>query len=1164
METDARGFKTTFELDRIGRVVAAVDPDGFRTTTAWDGVNKVGESDKRGNVTTHAYDAINRLRRTTDPAPFDQQKVEGTYDDAGNRVTERDRRGFIKVSQYDALGRLRSVVRSGVTLERHEYDGSGNRSLTRDAEDRITRFEYDPANRLSRRLEAPGTPVEAATTFKHDENGNVLEERDARAAALGAAYSVKRTYDRLNRLETETDGEGNETGMDYDPEGNRISLREPKGQVTAYDYDELGKLSKVTPPPPASGQPQPVTRHDYDEARNRIRQTDANGHVVELTYDKLNRLATLTQDPGGLGLLTRHDYDEDGREKLLTDAKGQKVTSLYDELGRLKSKSYAFAPGDPVRPWRHTTLVTYAYDENSNLRRTEDSVASGSDPPGSPLVTTRTWDTLDRLETETATLPEGGTRTVEHSYYGNGLRKTVKDPAGRVTLYTYDERNRLQTATTGSGSPEAATTRYTYLPDSLPLEVTYPNGVKATHAYDRADRLTRLTNLRGPATVSAYAYGYDKNGNRLSQVETNGGVSETTTYTYDGLDRLTTVTYPVDASFPGGRVVTYGYDSVGNRIRETEKTTGGAVLADKQGVFDNTNRLTALNDLVSPVNSTSFGWDANGNQTAKTVGTGPGAVTTEYRYDIRDKMVETVQGVSILGRFQYDCEGRRTKKIGEEGLRQYVYDQTSLLLEYDNAGNQVAEYDYGSDRLISLFRRDEPRRYFSLDGLRSVVNLTDDSGSVAASYHLDVWGNFRFPAELTTSKNRFAFTGYEWDPETGLFNAKARYFDPALGRFLSQDTFLGEIDEPPSLHRYFYGYANPLRYVDPTGHAAGDLWDPRSYDWKVFGQEFGTRLGETGANIATLGGYGGVKRAYNEGRITDTDVTSAGRAYAEGVFNAITLGAGERSVGAYAEGKSAGGIAVEGVKGAGETVVPINEFKALADPTKSGWEKAEAIATATTKFASLAAGGLAAKNALAQRAAARAAVASESAAGAEAALTPAEGALPPARPLPRVAGGSQAADVAQTAEQAALRQRVLANVEQSRLARESSNFEVLAAKDRQIAAAYNPDAWTMTKLSEGQLVYGGYPGQTPFYMDLAAVKASRLSRTRLFESLQVAPNPLKGYRPEVRAYRLKETVRVPTGLAAANPGFGFGGARQLFIDDFDKVLVPIRTFQLSK
>lgn len=63
---------------------------------------------------------------------------------------------------------------------------------------------------------------------------------------------------------------------------------------------------------------------------------------------------------------------------------------------------------------------------------------------------------------------------------------------------------------------------------------------------------------------------------------------------------------------------------------------------------------------------------------------------------------------------------------------------------------------------------------------------------------------------------RSAFTGYEWDPELGLFNAKARYFDPQIGRFTSQDSFLGEIDNAPSLHRYLY--ANPTTFVDPTGH----------------------------------------------------------------------------------------------------------------------------------------------------------------------------------------------------------------------------------------------------------------------------------------------------------------------------------------------------------
>lgn len=68
------------------------------------------------------------------------------------------------------------------------------------------------------------------------------------------------------------------------------------------------------------------------------------------------------------------------------------------------------------------------------------------------------------------------------------------------------------------------------------------------------------------------------------------------------------------------------------------------------------------------------------------------------------------------------------------------------------------------------------------------------------------------------ASERSVFTGYLWDKETNLFFAKARFYDPEVGRFISQDSYLGQVDTPPSLHRYFYGNANPTRYVDPTGH----------------------------------------------------------------------------------------------------------------------------------------------------------------------------------------------------------------------------------------------------------------------------------------------------------------------------------------------------------
>ncbi len=145
------------------------------------------------------------------------------------------------------------------------------------------------------------------------------------------------------------------------------------------------------------------------------------------------------------------------------------------------------------------------------------------------------------------------------------------------------------------------------------------------------------------------------------------------------------------------------------------------------------------------------------------------------------------------------------KKIGEEGLRQYVYDQTSLLAEYDEAGTAEGQVRL---RLRSPhLARPAPTkaaRYFSLDGLRSVVNLTDDSGSAVASYHLDAWGNFRFPTELTPAPTASPSPATSSTPRPASTTQRPATSIPSSGDSSPRTRFLGQIDEPPSLHRYLY------------------------------------------------------------------------------------------------------------------------------------------------------------------------------------------------------------------------------------------------------------------------------------------------------------------------------------------------------------------------
>jgi RHS repeat-associated protein len=825
------------------------DPLGHETSFTYDSKgNLLTETNALNKTWTYTYTSNNDIDLETDPL---NRKSDYIYDSSGNltRIARKDSSNNVKALvclERDSAGLVTAVVQStdlvipsGATDQctgnrlQAGYDTYGNlnclvnprfSSATQTCSQRSTKatFSYDAGSRQlssTNELRQPVSTGESGSQCGTAGTGNNADE-DGDTVKDDGCPSEKYVLDNMNSVTSVTDALGNTTSFVYDAKGNRTKAtdanRVASGTAesgsqcgsagTGNGTDEDGDTVKD------DGCPSAIT--EYDAASRVTKIIDALGKATTMGYDANGKVTSLTNarrqasgsaesgsQCGSAG--TGNETDEDGdtvkddgcpSRKYVYDAKSQ-LTSETDGVGRvtayqyyddglLKQRTdarnlvtkYFFDAGhrlDLIEYWNGTlqSSVDYGYDDVGNRTSMVDSTGT----------TSYQYDALNRILS--ATFP--GSQVVSYTYDDvpggsaadyPGQRTKITYPDSKAVSYTYEVDGAMKTVTDW----QSKTTTYTWDNAGRLQSTTLGNGLITDYTYDAAHKLLTLVNRNGGNTISSYSYTLDKVGNRTQVVDTNG----TTAFSYDALYQLTGVTYP------NSDTQSYTYDAAGNRLSKVHNS-------------NTTNYTYDGADQMKTAGSTNYTYDNNGNQT------GRGSDT--FSWDHENRLTSTSIG-GTSGSYTYNGDGlRMSRTIGGQTVS-YKWDVASALpnVIQDSAGNS---YVYGLD-LISRTDSGGNQEYYLADGLGSTTGLANGSGSVTASYQYDAFGAIR--SQTGSSPNEFTFTGEHVD-STGLQYLRARFYDSATGRFISQDPV-------PYVQRYSYAFNNPPNLVDPTGLSPlGDL-----------------------------------------------------------------------------------------------------------------------------------------------------------------------------------------------------------------------------------------------------------------------------------------------------------------------------------------------------
>lgn len=701
----------------------------------------------------------------------------------GKKVT---RRSFIFAAWGD---KVTTRVTSGetVTETEEEYDRFGQVTRKKDAYGTETGYSYFADGTLQRvQTTAEGKTLTSYEAVQ-DAEGHISERRGGFGAEK---YHYKTVYGVLDKI----------TKCDYNSSENSYTDTD---STTTYSYDGLRRA---------------VTRVQADDGGTtlgvHILSELANGHTMSDLNTKYRETYDPASDVTEIGIFEgsacspvfRRKYLSDGQEDTYYGGTAYTSSTMYDALGRVTVRDGA----------------QYEYDVSGD--RTYVSVRDA-----------------EGISSETAYNSFG--EVVARTRFGEDLEEEFRaEPSGGGTKYTFrggescsmdsmsDGGGRVQRTGYTVGETEVKPFIWNYSAYDGFGRVTKKEGTDGTCRFFYLTHGTRAYNkltgyeydsTRGSDPIAyTQSFEYDGQGNIGKETESFSCVSRATdvrlndsitrTYSYDGLNRL------VSASEAGVQYV-YGYEERQGRMEHMQRGGSAWALA-----YDARGRLQALAPETAGTEGYTYEYDNFGNRTKKSYYNGGTAET--YTWARGRYLASFMPYGKGTYTYEYGADGTRRKKVGNGTETLFYYDGAKLIGE--DRGTRKLRYVYDREGMCG-FRYYNGSKWSTYTYLKNALGdvrfIKDNDGNCLVKYSYDPFGNVTAEAlgeggEELAELNPIRYRGYYYDAESGLYYLLTRYYDPAVGQFISPDSF--EYLDPHTvggIDLYAYCSGNPVMYTDPYG-----------------------------------------------------------------------------------------------------------------------------------------------------------------------------------------------------------------------------------------------------------------------------------------------------------------------------------------------------------